>query len=92
MEDPFAKQLKTLTDASGVYAYDPAAYEDLVDMVNENQQITITFADGQTLTFWGWLDKFTPQRVVEGEQPTAEVTIVPSNQNAAGEEEAPVLA
>lgn len=86
------KQLKTLSDASGVYAYDPASYTDLIAMINENQQITITFADAQTLTFWGWLDEFTPARAVEGEQPTAEATIVPSNQNASGVETAPVLA
>ena len=86
------KKLKTLSDASGVYAYDPIAYNDLVNMVNENQQITVTFSDGQTLTFWGWLDEFTPQRSVEGEQPTAEVTIIPGNQNTDGAETGPVVA
>ena len=86
------KKLKTLSDASGVYAYDPAAYNDLVSMINENQEITITFPDAQTLTFWGWMDEFTPARAVEGEQPTAEVTIIPSNQDDNGDEVAPVLA
>jgi len=85
------KQLKTLSNSSVVVAYDPDVYTDVVAMVNENQLITVTFPDASTLAFWGWLDEFTPQRVVEGQQPTAEVTIIPSNQNAAGAETAPVV-
>lgn len=86
------KQLKSLSECSFTAAYDPAVYTSIVSMVNENQQITVTFADGQTLTFWGWLNEFTPQDVTEGEQPVADVTIIPSNQNAAGVETAPALA
>ena len=86
------KQLKTLSSASFTAAYDPAVFSDIVSMVNENQQITVTFADGQTLTFWGWLDEFSPQRAQEGSQPTCEITIIPSNQNASNVETAPVLA
>lgn len=84
------KSLRTLTESSCVVAYDPAVYDSIVAMVNVNQQITITFADDSTLVFWGWLNTFTPNAAVEGEQPTAEVTIIPSNQNAAGTETAPV--
>ena len=87
-----AKQLKTLSNASFTAAYDPAVYDDIVSMVNQNQLITVTFPDSSTLAFWGWLDEFTPNRLVEGEQPTAEVTIIPSNQNASGVETAPVYA
>jgi len=86
------KQLKTLSPSSFTAAYDPAVFTDMVSMVNENQQITVTFADGQTLTFWGWVDEFSPARAQEGSQPTCEVTIIPSNQNASGAETAPVLA
>lgn len=84
------KKLKTLTESSLVVAYDPAVYNDIVDQVNVNQLITITFPDGDTLAFWGWLDEFQPNALVEGEQPTAEVTIQPSNQNDSLEETAPV--
>jgi len=83
------KQLKTLTPSSLVAAYDPAVYDEIVTMCNVNQQITVTFPDSSTLVFWGWIDEFTPNRIVEGEQPTAEVTIVPSNQNGSGVETAP---
>ena len=84
------KNLITLAEATLTAAYDPAVYDDIVAMVNVNQQITITFADNSTLVFWGWIDEFTPGAIVEGAQPTAEVKIIPSNQNAAGTETAPV--
>ncbi len=83
------KGLKSLAPASAVVAYDPAVYDEIVAMVNVNQAITVTFPDDTTLVFWGWIDEFTPGASVEGEQPTAEVTIIPSNQDAAGDEIAP---
>ena len=86
------KKLKSLDESSFTAAYDPAVYDEIVGAngVNNNQLITITFADGSTLAFWGWIDNFAPNEIVEGEQPTAEVTIICSNQNASGTETAPV--
>lgn len=86
------KGLITLSEASFSAAYDPAVYDEIIAMVNVNQEITITFPDNSTLVFWGWIDEFTPGANVEGEQPTADITIIPSNQNAAGAEIAPVYA
>lgn len=83
------KTLKTLSEASLVAAYDPAVYDAVVAMLNENQLITITFPDGSRLAFWGWIDEFKPNRIVEGEHPTAEITIIPSNYDADGDEVAP---
>ena len=84
------KQLKTLGESSFSAAYDPAVYDQIVDeLINVNQLITITFADGATLVFWGWLDSFTPGAAVEGEQPEADVTIIASNQNVSKVEVAP---
>ena len=83
------KKLVSLTDCSFTAAYDPVVYDDVVAMINENQLITITFPDGATLAFWGWLDQFTPNACTEGEQPTANCVIVPSNQNASGTETEP---
>lgn len=73
------KKLKTLTEASLVVAYAAGVYPQVVAMVNVNQLITITFPDNATLAFWGWLDEFTPGNNVDGEQPTAECTIMCSN-------------
>jgi hypothetical protein len=86
------KGLKTLSAAELVISYDPALYTEMVDMVNVNQSIVITFPGGETLTFWGWVDSFVPGPATEGGQPTATVVIEPSNQNGAGTETAPVIA
>jgi hypothetical protein len=83
------KALKTLTECQATCAYDPAVYDEVVAMVNVNQLITVTFSDESTVAFWGWLDKFTPGECAEGEQPEADVVIVPSNQDNDGNEIAP---
>ena len=84
------KGLISLSEASLSVAYDPAVFDEIVLMVNVNQLITITFPDSSTLAFWGWIDEFSPGALSEGEQPTADVTIIPSNQNGSGVETAPV--
>ncbi len=84
------KQLITLGESSLTVAYDPLVYPEIVEMVNVNQLITITFPDGDELEFFGWLDDFTPGENVEGEQPTADVTIMASNQDENGDEIEPV--
>ena len=84
------KQLITLTEMSAEVSYDAAVYDDNIAMLNDNMLITINFPDTSKLAFYGWLDKFTPGAINEGEQPTATITIVPSNQTDAGVETAPV--
>ena len=76
------KSLRTLTPMTAVVAWDPALYDEMVAMLNDNQLITVTFPDGATLAFWGWIDDFAPGAQVEGAQPTATITIIPSNQDA----------
>lgn len=85
------KKLKTMGECSFTAAYDPAVYDSIVGLINSNQLITVTFPDGSTVAFWGWLDSFTPGESVEGEQPTADCTIICSNQNADGDEVTPVF-
>lgn len=86
------KKLITMTDATLTVAYDPLVLDDIKSIINENTLITITFPDGSTWVFWGWLNSFIPDALVEGEQPTASVVIHPSNQNASLVETAPVYA
>jgi len=83
------KKLITLTAMTLVVSYDAVFYDDVLAMMGDNQLITITFPDTSSVAFYGWLDKFVPGNVVEGEQPTATITIEPSNQNAAGVETPP---
>lgn len=84
------KQLVTMTPMSMTASYDPAFYTEITDMINQNQLINTLFPDGSQLDFWGWVDKFEPDNMVEGSPPRATVTIVPSNQNNSGVETAPV--
>jgi hypothetical protein len=83
------KHLRSLTDTSFNAAYSVVGLGSLVDIINDNQEITITFGDGSTCKFWGWLNAFAPGELTEGSQPTASCTIVGSNQNTNHEEVAP---
>ena len=86
------KSLISMGDATLTCAYDPILYQELVQMLGVNQQVTFTFPDTSTFVVWGWIDAVNPGAHVEGEQPTIEVSIVASNQNAAGAETAPAYA
>ena|SRR3990167_6256429 len=88
-----AKALKTLTPFTVVCAYDPKFYDQVVNtLVNDDGSITCRFADGSTLDFFGFLQNFTPQSAKEGEMPTANLTIVPTNFDSVNRVEAgPVL-
>lgn len=75
------KVLKTLTDGKATVAYDPAVYPDIIEMAGVNQSITCTYPDGDTVVFWGWLNKFQPTGHKEGDRPTADIEIMVSNRN-----------
>lgn len=74
-----ARQLKTLTEASIVAAYDPDVYNNILALVNVEGDITVHFPDGSTLDFFGYLRVFEPQDCEEGAQPEANITIQPTN-------------
>lgn len=84
------KVLKSLQPFSVTIQYDQDAYTSLMALINNNQSITVTWPDTATLVFYGWVDEFTPSEMTEGEEPTAELVIIPSLQNA-GVETAPVF-
>lgn len=85
------KNLKDLGPLTLTAAYATDAITKILTAIGVNQQITVTFADGATLVFWGWLDDFKPGRIVEGQEPTAEVTFQVSNRNASNAETAPAF-
>jgi hypothetical protein len=80
------KFLYEMTQISASVAWSGGAIDDVKAMINKNQLITVTFPDGSTLAFYGWLDKFNPGEHTEGEQPEAEVIIECSNQDENGVE------
>ena len=84
------KKLLSLTAMSCTVAYATDAIPILFDMIGVKQEITVIWPDGATVTFWGWIEEFTPGSNVEGEQPTASLTITPSNVDADGVEVEPV--
>lgn len=83
------KQLKSLTPAQAEVAYATDAYPEIFAQIGIVQLITITFPDLAYLTFYGWLEEFTPGANTEGEQPTATISIQVGNRDAAGVEVAP---
>lgn len=86
------KKLITLDDASFNASYDPTVYSTiLASLINVNTLITITFSDGSTIAFYGWLNHFRPASIREGSQPEASIQIIPSNQNNSQVETAPVI-
>ena len=84
------KALITVSPSSASVAYDPAVYNDIIAMLNKNQQITVTFKDGSTIQFWGYLDKFTPGENQEGTMPLANIETIPTNRDNSKVEQAPV--
>jgi len=83
------KVLITMTPMSGVFQYDPAVIADIVNQLGKNQQITVTYPTGQSWTFYGWINRFTPHRIVEGQPPLADVDFEAANEDTAGVETGP---
>jgi len=83
-----ARSLKTLEDHTIRVAYDPTVYITILAQINIEQTITITFPDGNKLPYFGYMRRFTPDRLVEGSHPMADVTIVPTNYDPANNVEA----
>lgn len=73
------RYLKTLTPMTTRVAYDPALYDDILSLCNVETTVTVSFTDGSTLAFYGFLQKFEPGEMVEGTQPEGSITIIPTN-------------
>lgn len=74
-----ARQLKTLTDMTTMVAYLPAAFTQLLALINIETSITLHWPNNSSLSFYGYLRTFEPGDISEGEQPEATVTITPTN-------------
>ena len=83
------KALKTMPQITATVAYATEVFPLLYNQVGVNQPIVVTFPDASTVSFWGWIEEFTPGTNTEGEQPTATLTVQPSLRNADGDEVAP---
>ena len=74
-----ARSLSELTDVTTTVAYDPAVYDEILALVNVRTTVTVTFADGSTICFFGFLRLFDASDLEEGTQPEASITIKPTN-------------
>ena len=73
------RALVTGSDCKFKCAYDPTAYTSILAVINEPTTITVTFPDGSTVAFYGYLQAFQPDAMEEGKQPEADVNIVCTN-------------
>jgi hypothetical protein len=73
----WTKSLVTETDITAVVEWDPLYYNEIVALMEFDGPVpvTIEFPKGEIQDTWGSLDKFDPGEIVEGEQPTATITI-----------------
>jgi hypothetical protein len=68
--------------------YDPDVITQILAMLNGPDTITVSFPDGSTYCFYGWLMKFEPSDLKEKEFPMASVTIFESDYDSANNVEA----
>lgn len=86
------RTVKTLTPMSVKGWYDPNLYNQLTDVVNVKQSISLHYPDGSTLVFWGFVQKLDFGSFTEGATPEVTATIIPTNRDPnTRSEEAPVL-
>ena len=83
--------LITMTGGKMTCAYDPGVITNIQAAVNRRDTITVTFKDGTTWAFFGYLNAFKPAAMVRGKMPTAEVDFTPTNTDSSGAEQSPFL-
>lgn len=87
------RALVTMTEHTVVCAYDPVIYTSILAQLNVEQTITITFSDGSTLAFFGFIRLFDFAELEEGTQPEVTVTFTPTSWDNVNKVEAgPALA
>lgn len=69
------QRLITVGDMQMTVQYDPDAYDEISQAINDNTTITIHFPNGDRLAFYGYLKDFTPGEVSRTTNPTATVVI-----------------
>lgn len=85
------KTLKRIGQAKITCGYEGLTFSEVWALLNQNGVITCTFPDGKGFEQWGWIDKFTPTGMSEGNRPTAEVIIEWSNHDDNGVEVPPTF-
>jgi hypothetical protein len=76
------KSIKNLTPLTAKVMFDPEMIPGLWAAVQRNQEIVVQFPTGAQLIFWGWLEEVAFDPTSEGNRPTLNITIQPSNLNS----------
>lgn len=85
------RKLIELTDGSMKVFYDPAVLPVILNTVlNQEDVITETYADGSTYAYHGVLNKFERDEHQEGEAPTATCNFFATGRDTSGAEQTPV--
>jgi len=80
------------TESTATAAYDPIVYQNILAVLSVEATITIKFPDDSTVCFYGYLAKFEPGELKEGEMPTATITVAVTNTDPTdGSEQPPVF-
>ena len=87
------KSLKNGTSVKVTVVYDGATaigyWMGTPISINNGTVVNVKWPDGAYMSFVGHIDSFTPNALVEGERPTAELEIIILNADSAGTESAP---
>jgi len=78
-----SRTLIDVTEATTNAAYDPGVLDSILAILNVETTWTITFPDGSTWAFFGYLRVANPQSVAEGAQPEIAINIQPTNTDPA---------
>jgi len=81
--------LQEVPDFSFTCQYYPDDWNTIVSEVNSNQALSITLSDGKILSFWCYLRTFEPKEAGKGEEWQATGTVVVTNMDNSGVEQAP---
>jgi hypothetical protein len=85
-------RLRTYEDVSADCGYDPDDLDEIYALLGRRDTITITFATGTKLAFYGWCDAISFNSHTEDDEPMVTLTIAVGNQDWTTCEEAlPVL-
>ena len=72
---------ETGVEMSFVAAYDPNSYTSIIAIINDNQEISVMWCDGSTACFWGFLQKFEPNEMSEGDNPPVGILLCTKKNN-----------
>lgn len=86
------RKLITMTPVTMVCNFDPQVFANLLALINKRTTITEMYPNGDTLAYFGYLQKAEKNSHADGTQPEYTLTVIPTNEDpTTHEEEDPVF-